>query len=101
MGLSAPGVYAPVSPEAYLHPYFFYLRGRGWHAPRVDDDLLYRSLFVPADERPVAIDKARYAEFLARTPAASDTVVAVDQPTIFVLLPGQYGRCRAGAGGQR
>ena len=101
MGLSAPGVYAPVSPEAYLHPYFFYLRGRGWHAPRVDDDLLYRSLFVPADERPVAIDKARYAEFLARTPAASDTVVAVDQPTIFVLLPGQYGRCRAASGPSR
>ncbi len=101
MGLSAPGVYAPVSPEAYLHPYFFYLRGRGWHAPRVDDDLLYRSLFVPADERPVAVDKTRYAEFLARTPAATDTVVAVDQPNIFVLLPGQYGRCRAAAGGQR
>lgn len=94
-GHDAPGVYAPVAPEAYLHPYFFYLRGRGWHAGRVDDELLYRSLFVPGEERPVAIDRKRYLDFLERTPTANGSTVAIDQPTILVLLPGPYGLCRA------
>ena len=49
---------------------------------------------MPGEERPVVIDKKRYADFLERTPAANGSTVAIDQPNIVVLLPGPYGLCR-------
>jgi 4-amino-4-deoxy-L-arabinose transferase-like glycosyltransferase len=87
------GVYAPVSEQGYLHPYFYYLRGRGWHARRADHDALRAALFEPGHERPVVIDKDRYAAFLDTTSREGSLPVAIDMPKIFVLLPGPYAVC--------
>jgi 4-amino-4-deoxy-L-arabinose transferase-like glycosyltransferase len=94
-GLEAPGVYAPVSEEAYLHPYFYYLRGSDWHARRADHAKLREALVVPGRERPVIIDKVRYSLYLDQSDAEGAHVTSVDWPNVVVLLPGPYAVCRA------
>ena len=94
-GLEAPGVYAPVSEAAYLHPYFYYLRGSGWHARSIDPAVIREALVVPGRERPVILDKARFAEYLQQSGGAGGYVTSVDWPNVVLLLPGPYGACRA------
>ncbi len=89
------GVYSPVSGPGFLHPYFFYLRGRGWHARHADYEVLNDALFVAGHERPVVIDKDRYAAFLDAGNRKASLPVAIDMPNIFVLLPGSYAPCSA------
>ena len=84
------GVYAPVTPEAFIHPYFFYLRGRGWHSG-VDDDAMRQGLFSPDAYRPIAIDVKRYLDFLDRTSAPASAFLLFGQ--VLVLLPGPYEMC--------
>jgi 4-amino-4-deoxy-L-arabinose transferase-like glycosyltransferase len=85
--------YAPVSAEAFLHPYFYYLRGSGWHWP-VDDAVLQRALFEPGHDRPVIIDLPRYNAFVERVRPAGPHPAAVSRPGIVVFLPGDYADCR-------
>ena len=93
-GETVRGVYAPVSHEAFLHPYFYYLRGDAWHS-EVNDEVLRNALFVPGSERAVAIDPPRYRDFLARHPEhAAPATVALD--SVLVALPGPFEKC-AGA----
>lgn len=94
-GLAAPGVYAPVSEEAYLHPYFYYLRGSDWHARRANHDVLRDALVLPGRERPVITDKTRFAAYLEQTGGEGAWVTSVDWPNVVLLLPGPYGACRA------
>ena len=91
-GQPAPGVYAPVSEEAFLHPYFFYLRGTGWHG-REDDDLLRAALFVEGTQRPVVIDRGRYAGFLERVGDQGPLPVPIEQSRVLILLPAAYAEC--------
>jgi hypothetical protein len=93
-GLDAPGVYAPVSEAAFLHPYFYYLRGSAWHA-RADPAVITDALTVAGRERPVLLDKPRYAEYLEQAGANAPTVVTVDWQNVTLLLPGRFGECRA------
>jgi 4-amino-4-deoxy-L-arabinose transferase-like glycosyltransferase len=93
-GLEAPGVYAPVSEAAYLHPYFYYLRGSAWHARAADHAVIAEALTVPGRERPVILDKPRYAEYVEQAGAGAPTVVSVDWANVTLLLPGPYGECR-------
>jgi hypothetical protein len=93
-GIPVRPVYAPVSHQAYLHPYFYYLSGEGWHS-EVDDEAMRDALLTPGRERPVIIDKTRYAAFLERTGGSTAHVIAVDWPNVALLLPGPYGACRA------
>lgn len=85
--------YAPVSEQAFLHPYFYYLRGSGWHAPEADHDQLRTALMVPGEERPVMIDQGRYADFRERLGAAVLNVTEIDQPNVVIVLPGPYRAC--------
>jgi 4-amino-4-deoxy-L-arabinose transferase-like glycosyltransferase len=94
-GLEVPGVYAPVSEAAYLHPYFYYLRGSGWHARGVDNDTVRTALAEPGAERPVILDVARYGEYLEQTGGAGGSVTSVNWPNVVLLLPGAYDGCRA------
>jgi hypothetical protein len=90
-GETVQGVYAPVSHEAFLHPYFFYLRGAGWHRD-VNDDVLREALFDTERARAVAIDPSRYRDFLARHPERTEPA-AVPLESIVVALPGPFERC--------
>jgi hypothetical protein len=92
-GEPTPGVYAPVSETAFLHPYFYYLRGVGWQAKEADHDLLQSALFDPGQERPVILDKSRYARFLETAGENARPVKALDFPNVVVLLPGDYAGC--------
>jgi hypothetical protein len=94
-GHEAPGVYAPVSEAAYLHPYFYYLRGSSWHARSIDPAVIREALVVPGRERPVILDKARFAEYLQQSGGEGGYVTSVDWPSVVLLLPGPYGTCRA------
>ena len=94
-GLEAPGVYAPVSEAAYLHPYFYYLRGSAWHARGVDHAAITEALTVPGRERPVILDKTRYADYVEQAGIDAPAVVTVDWQNVTLLLPGPYGECRA------
>ena len=94
-GLEAPGVYAPVSEAAYLHPYFYYLRGSAWHARGADHAVLDDALTEPGRERPVILDKARYAEYVAQASSGAPAVVTVNWQNVTLLLPGPYEECRA------
>jgi 4-amino-4-deoxy-L-arabinose transferase-like glycosyltransferase len=90
-GETVRGVYAPVSHEAFLHPYFFYLRGNAWHS-EPNDEVLREALFVPGRERAVAIDPLRYRDFLSRhTEHTEPAAVALD--SVIVALPGPFERC--------
>ena len=93
-GLEAPGVYAPVSEAAYLHPYFYYLRGSDWHARRADHDMVREALVVAGKERPVILDKSRYATYLEWSNGEGGHVAAIDWPNVVLLLPGEYDVCR-------
>ena len=93
-GLEAPGVYAPVSEAAYLHPYFYYLRGSAWHARAADHAVITDALAVPGRERPVVLDKTRYHEYLQQAGADAPAVVSVNWQNVTLLLPGAYGECR-------
>jgi 4-amino-4-deoxy-L-arabinose transferase-like glycosyltransferase len=93
-GLEAPGVYAPVSEAAYLHPYFYYLRGSAWHARAADHAVITDALTIPGRERPVILDKTRYAEYVEQAGADAPAVVTVDWQNVSLLLPGPYGKCR-------
>ena len=95
-GEDVRGVYAPVSHEAFLHPYFYYLRGNAWHS-EVNDDVLAEALFVPGKERAVAIDPSRYRAFLARHSQHTEPA-AVPLDSIVVALPGPFERCAAAQG---
>ena len=90
-GETVAGVYAPVSHEAFLHPYFYYLRGNGWHR-EVNDDVLSDALFVPGKERAVAIDPLRYRAFLARHPGQPEPA-AIPLDSVIVALPGPFEKC--------
>ena len=93
------GVYAPVSHEAFLHPYFYYLRGNAWHS-EVNDEVLSEALFVPGRERAVAIDPPRYRDFLARH-AGQNPPASVALDSVIVALPGPFERCAATPGLRR
>ena len=93
-GLEVPGVYAPVSEAAYLHPYFYYLRGSAWHARAADHAVITDALTVPGRERPVILDKTRYAAYVEEARADTPAVVTVDWQNVTLLLPGAYGECR-------
>jgi 4-amino-4-deoxy-L-arabinose transferase-like glycosyltransferase len=90
-GEPVAGVYAPVSHEAFLHPYFYYLRGNSWHRD-VNDEALTDALFVPGKERAVAIDPSRYRAFLARHPdELQPATIPLDR--VIVALPGPFEKC--------
>jgi 4-amino-4-deoxy-L-arabinose transferase-like glycosyltransferase len=93
------GVYAPVSEQAFLHPYFYYLRGTGWHAS-ADASRLREALMAGGAERPVVIDHARYTHFLETNGPLPRSTHVVNQATVVILLPGTYAACgvRATAG---
>ena len=90
-GETVRGVYAPVSHEAFLHPYFYYLRGNAWHSA-VNDEVLRDALFVPGSERAVAIDPDRLRYFLVRHPGHTQpAAVALD--SVVIALPGPFEQC--------
>jgi 4-amino-4-deoxy-L-arabinose transferase-like glycosyltransferase len=95
-GVTPHGVYAPLSAEAFIHPYFFYLRrAGGWHyRPEVNDETMRQGLFVPGQERPIVIDTDRYAKYLIRTENEGPLPAAVHHDNVAMLLPGPYGVCQ-------
>lgn len=88
----APGIYAPVS-DAFLHPYFYYLRGTGWLSREVDEAQLQSALGPGGEARPVALDQTRYVEFRARSGAVNDRLAEVPLRGIVLVLPGDYAAC--------
>lgn len=93
-GLEPPGVYAPVSHEAFNHPYYYYLRGSGWHRP-LDDETVREALLDPARARVVVTDASRYREFLARTAEVAPAVPVLRVDQIVIVLPGEFAACAA------
>ena len=87
------GVYAPVSEEAFLHPYFYYLRGTGWHATEADDQRLRAALLSEGESRPVVIDHGRYAAFRERLGSQPLEAVEINQPNVVILLPEPFKIC--------
>lgn len=96
---SPRGVYAPVS-DAFLHPYFYYLRGAGWQSSAVDDQRLHSALRVPGEERPVAIDQGKYVDFVERTGPVTAPRAELRLQSIMVILPGPYAVCAKDMGGR-
>lgn len=91
----AGAVYAPVSEEAFLHPYFYYLRGEGWHLSEADDATVRAALSAEERPRPVVIDRQRFAAFLERTGPLPRPPIQIPQPTVVILLPGPFEECSA------
>lgn len=89
--------YAPVQ-DYYLHSYFYYLRGSGWFED-FDEARLHDAAFTPGRERPVIMDAADYVAFLSTPGRAEHLPRALSRPGLVMLLPGDYGRCRAAATG--
>lgn len=96
-GETVRGLYAPVSAEAFLHPYFFYLRhAGGWHyAPAVEDHVMRSALFELGGERPVLLDSSRYSAYLNRAPVRGDPPAGISVNSAVIVLPGPYAECRA------
>ena len=88
------GTYAPVS-DAFLHQYFFYLRGTGWLSNRIDEGAVRKALFEDGHERALVLDTPAYADFLQREGAPEALPAAIDYLKIVVLLPGPYSKCLA------
>ena len=91
------GAYAPVSEQAFLHPYFYYLRGNGWHGPP-DGERLRTVLTVDGEKRPVVVEPGPYADLLAKIGPLPDEPARVQQPTVLILLPGPFKPCGKAAG---
>ncbi len=91
------GAYAPVSEAAFLHPYFYYLRGDGWHGP-VDQQKLRAALTVDGQQRPVVLDHALYATLLERNGPDGSPPATIELATVLVLLPGPFRTCGSAAG---
>jgi 4-amino-4-deoxy-L-arabinose transferase-like glycosyltransferase len=91
------GAYAPVSEAAFLHPYFYYFRGEGWHE-RVDSERLRTALAVDGQQRPVVLEHAHFAQLLDRNDAHGEPPATIELPTVLVLLPGPFRGCGAAAG---
>lgn len=91
------GAYAPVSEAAFLHPYFYYLRGDGWHEP-VDPQRLRAALSVDGQQRPVVLEKAHYASLLDRNGPDGSPPATIELSTVLVLLPGPFRTCGSAAG---
>jgi 4-amino-4-deoxy-L-arabinose transferase-like glycosyltransferase len=86
--------YTPLSSEAFLHTYSYYLRGSGWLASDVDDDLMHEALFLPGRQRPVVIDAARYHAFIERARPPGALPPGISRPDLVILLPADYNVCR-------
>jgi 4-amino-4-deoxy-L-arabinose transferase-like glycosyltransferase len=84
--------YAPLQ-DAYVHSYFFYLRGRGW-LEDPDEDRLRTAAFTPGQERPVILDAADYVAFLSRPDLPEPLPKGLSRPGVVMLLPGDYAECR-------
>jgi len=91
------GAYAPVSEAAFLHPYFYYLRGDGWHAP-VDRQRLRAALTLEGQQRPVVLEHAHYASLLERNGPDGAPPATIELATVLVLLPGPFRTCGSAAG---
>ncbi|CAN5842791.1 hypothetical protein BH24ACI5_BH24ACI5_19590 [soil metagenome] len=91
------GIYAPVW-DAFLHPYFYYLRGTGWLDRRVDDERLHAALRVVGQERPVALDEADYIEFQKRTGLLTGRQAEIKMRGVVIVLPGPYAECASSGG---
>ena len=92
-GRDSVSVYAPLADDAFLHPYFYYLRGTGWGGGRPDDERLRAALLPGGEPRPVVIDHAGYEGFVARIGQRPRLPAVTNLPFILVLLPGPYGAC--------
>jgi 4-amino-4-deoxy-L-arabinose transferase-like glycosyltransferase len=92
-GRESVSVYAPIANDAFLHPYFYYLRGTGWEDGRSDDERLRAALLPEGEPRPVVIDIAGYEAFLARVGQKPRLALVTNLPYILVLLPGPYRVC--------
>ena len=89
--------YAPVSEAAFLHPYFYYFRGEGWHE-RVDQERLRAALTIEGQQRPVVIEHAEFARLTDRNSPNGDPPATIELPTVLVLLPGPFRACGPAAG---
>jgi 4-amino-4-deoxy-L-arabinose transferase-like glycosyltransferase len=89
--------YAPVH-DAFLHPYFYYLRGRGW-LEDLDPDRLRDAAFTPGRERPVLADATDYLAFLAHADPPDPLPNGISRSGFVMLLPGEYETCRSAAAG--
>jgi 4-amino-4-deoxy-L-arabinose transferase-like glycosyltransferase len=92
-------VFEPYTPlrDAYLHSYFFYLRGSGWFED-VDEERLRTAAFTPGQQRPVLLDATDYVAVLSRPDLPDPLPKDISRPGIVTLLPGDYAECRfAGA----
>ncbi|MDQ3487216.1 MAG: glycosyltransferase family 39 protein [Acidobacteriota bacterium] len=89
--------YAPVSEAAFLHPYFYYFRGEGWHGP-VDQERLRTALTVDGQQRPVVLEHADFARLTNRNGPNGDPPATIELPTVLVLLPGPFRGCGTAAG---
>ncbi|HVL69940.1 MAG TPA: hypothetical protein VM364_21960 [Vicinamibacterales bacterium] len=92
-GQHVPGVYAPVSHEAFDHPYFYYLRGSGWHLPLRDE--VVREALGAGPQRPVVTDAERYQGFVARNPDFAVAAVPLRTGEVVILLPAEFAHCAA------
>jgi 4-amino-4-deoxy-L-arabinose transferase-like glycosyltransferase len=91
------GAYAPVSEAAFLHPYYYYFRGDGWHFP-ADQERLMTALKVEGQQRPVVLDHALYARLVDKNDSHGDPPATIELPTVLVLLPGPFRTCGTAAG---
>jgi 4-amino-4-deoxy-L-arabinose transferase-like glycosyltransferase len=89
--------YAPLR-DAYLHSYFFYLRGSG-SFEALDERRLREAAFTPGQERPVLVDAGDYVAFLARVAPPAPLPEGLSRPGLVMLLPGEYATCRSAAAG--
>jgi hypothetical protein len=93
-------VFEPYAParDAFLHSYFYYLRGSGWYE-EPDDERLREAAFTPGLERPVIMDAADYVAFLSHADLPERLPTGLSRPGLVMLLPGDYARCRSAGGG--